>query len=335
MDAASSLMLVFGAAALSAALIRVLKPQLQRYALARPNARSSHKVPTPQGGGIAVIASAVPFTALALLDQPGPHPWQALALIGAAALLLAVVGAVDDIRPLNVAPRLGLQGLAVLMVITTLPAEARLAPAVPLLAERALMVFAGLWFVNLVNFMDGIDWITVAEMVPLTGAIAAFGLTGALPLPVTLAALALMGALIGFAPSNRPVAKLFLGDVGSLPIGLLTGWMLAHLALAGHFAAALLLPLYFLMDATLTLLRRLARREKVWQAHRSHFYQRATDGGFSVMAIDARIFVLNLLLAVLAGIVVHFNDLRVDLIALATGLLATALLLRTFAKGRR
>ena len=335
LDPISLLMLVLGAAALCAALIRALKPLLLRYALARPNARSSHKEPTPQGGGIAVIGATILFTALALFDQPGLHPWQALALIGTATLMLAVVGAIDDIRPLAVMPRLLLQGLAVAAVIATLPAESRLIPAMPWLAERALMVFAGLWFVNLVNFMDGIDWITVAEMVPLSGAVAAFGLTGVLPLPVTLAGLALMGALIGFAPYNKPVAKLFLGDVGSLPIGLLTGWMLAHLALAGHFAAALLLPLYFLMDATITLIRRLARGEKVWQAHRSHFYQHATDGGYSVMEIDTRIFTLNLLLAALAGVVVHFNDLRVDLAALAAGLLTTGAVLAMFARGKR
>ena len=96
----------------------------------------------------------------------------------------------------------------------------------------------------------------------------------------------LCGALIGFAFFNKPVAKLFLGDVGSLPIGLLVGWLLLQLAGTGALAAAILLPLYYLMDATITLLRRLARREKVWEAHRSHFYQQATANGFSVMAVS-------------------------------------------------
>ena len=112
---------------------------------------------------------------------------------------------------------------------------------------------------------------------------------------------ALCGALIGFAPFNKPVAKLFLGDVGSLPIGLLVGWLLWQLAGTGALAAAILLPLYYLMDATITLLRRLARREKVWEAHRSHFYQQATVNGFSVMAVSAHVFVLNLALAALAA----------------------------------
>ena len=85
--------------------------------------------------------------------------------------------------------------------------------------------------------------------------------------------------MIGFAPFNRPVAKIFLGDVGSLPIGLLLGWCLLQLASHQHLAAALLLPLYYLADATVTLLRRVIQREPFWAAHRSHFYQRATDNG--------------------------------------------------------
>ncbi len=96
---------------------------------------------------------------------------------------------------------------------------------------------------NLCNFMDGIDWMMVAEVVPVTGALAVFGLSGALPSEATLAAVALFGAVIGFAPFNRPVARLFLGDVGSLPIGLLLTWLLILLAGRGHLAAALLLPL--------------------------------------------------------------------------------------------
>ena len=96
--------------------------------------------------------------------------------------------------------------------------------------------------------------------------------------------------MLGFAPFNKPVARLFLGDVGSLPIGLLLGWLLLQLAAKGHLAAALILPLYYLADATITLACRIARGEPIWQAHRTHFYQRATDNGFSVPAIVTRVF---------------------------------------------
>ena len=120
------------------------------------------------------------------------------------------------------------------------------------------------------------------------------GLLGEFPASATLVAAALCGAMLGFAPFNRPVAKVFLGDVGSLPIGLLLGWCLLQLAWRQQFAAALLLPLYYLLDATVTLLRRLARREPFWAAHRSHFYQRATDNGFTVWRVVGEVFALNI-----------------------------------------
>ena len=216
-----------------------------------------------------------------------------------------------------------------------MPAGFRVVPLLPLTLEWALLLLGGVWFVNLVNFMDGIDWMTVAETVPITAGVALLGLTGAVPLTAMLVALALLGAIIGFAPFNRPVARLFLGDVGSLPIGLILGWVLMMLASRGHLAAALLLPLYYLADATITLARRLIRREAVWQAHRTHFYQRATDGGFSVREIVVRVFVLNLALATLALVSAIEPDLRVDLATLALGGALVAWLLGTFARGKR
>ena len=175
--------------------------------------------------------------------------------------------------------------------------------AIPAWLEQAFLILGGVWFVNLVNFMDGLDWITVAEMVPVTALRRPrSGSSGICPSLVALVAAALCGALLGFAPFNKPVARLFLGDVGSLPIGLLVGWMLLQLAGTGALAAAILLPLYYLMDATITLLRRLARGEKVWEAHRSHFYQKATDNGFSALEVSAHVFGLNLALAGLAAV---------------------------------
>jgi UDP-N-acetylmuramyl pentapeptide phosphotransferase/UDP-N-acetylglucosamine-1-phosphate transferase len=288
------------AAILAGLLIRAMWPLLTRYALARPNARSSHRQPTPQGGGIAVIAATLVVTAACLLVFSTATAWGTLACVFASAILLAVVGGVDDIRILEALTRLFWQLLAVVVVIATVPSELRLFPPLPFWLERALLVLAGVWFINLVNFMDGIDWITVAEFVPISAAIALFGLMGFVSPETTLLAFALCGALLGFAPFNRPVARLFLGDVGSLPLGLLTGWLLLQLAVNGQIAAAALLPLYYLADATITLLRRLARGAQVVQAHREHFYQQAYDGGLSARQVVGRVFLVNIGLAALA-----------------------------------
>ncbi|MDB5618630.1 MAG: hypothetical protein JWQ24_2868 [Tardiphaga sp.] len=324
---------VVAAAALSAAILVAIRPLLLRYALARPNARSSHKIPTPQGGGIAVIAAALVVAGIAIgITLPAALP--SLTVLFAATVMMAAIGAIDDIRPIPVTPRLVLQAAAVGAVLFALPGNLQIVPACPLWLERAVLLIAGLWFVNLVNFMDGLDWITAAEVIPVTSALALFGLSGALSPVAALVAAALGGAMLGFAPFNRPVAKIFLGDVGSLPIGLLLAWCFVELAFAGHLAAAILLPLYYLADATLTLTRRAARREAVWLAHRSHFYQRATDNGFTVIEVVRSVFVLNIGLAALAGASIYFPSTTASLILLALGAAAVAVVLRAFSTRR-
>lgn len=325
------------AAALSAGLILALQPYLVRYAMARPNARSSHKQPTPQGGGIAVVAATLAGLWLGVLSSSPAlqgDVGQLLAL-SLAAVVLALVGAIDDIRGLGPAPRLLMQIVAVGIVVWSLPADFHVVPRLPWPVERALLLFGGVWVVNLVNFMDGLDWMTAAELVPVSAGVALLGAIGTAPPLAVLVALALLGAIVGFAPFNRPVARLFLGDVGSLPIGLLLGWLMLLLAGRGHIVSALLLPLYYLADATLTLGLRIARREAIWQAHRTHFYQRATDGGFSVQEIVVRVFVLNVALATLALVSAIEPDPRVDLATLALGGALVAWVLLTFARGKR
>jgi UDP-N-acetylmuramyl pentapeptide phosphotransferase/UDP-N-acetylglucosamine-1-phosphate transferase len=320
-----------GSGLLCVLLILALRPLLLRYALARPTARSSHRVPTPQGGGIAVLAASL-ATALALAAASSGIPATLLAAVGGS-VALAVLGAVDDVRPLPAGPRLLVQVAAVALVVAA--ADVRVAPEmVPLWVERALLVLAGTWFVNLVNFMDGLDWITVAAMVPITAFAALFAAAGIMPQADGLVAAGLCGALLGFAPFNRPVAKLFLGDVGSLPLGLLSGWLLLEIAGTGAIAAALLLPLYYITDASVTLLRRLARGERIWEAHRCHFYQQATDNGFSALAVSGMVFGLNLALAALAALTLSYPVAPVQAVALAIGGALVVLVLRSFARPR-
>jgi len=321
---------VAAAALICAGLVLMLRPLLQRYALARPNARSSHVTPTPQGGGIAVLAATAvtaPLAGLLGAVQLG----EAFPLVMAAAFCLAAVGVIDDLRPIPVIPRLALQLAVVSFVFATLPSQLRIFATIPISLERTLLVLGLLWFINLVNFMDGLDWMTVAEMLPVTVALAAFALLGEAPADILPVALALAGALIGFAPFNRPVAQLFLGDVGSLPIGLLVGWCLIELA-SQHLAAALLLPLYYLADATITLFRRATAGERFWDAHRSHFYQRATDNGLSVRQVVANVFLLNLLLATLAATSIAVDSTAVDFTMLAVGGIGVAAVLIRFSR---
>jgi UDP-N-acetylmuramyl pentapeptide phosphotransferase/UDP-N-acetylglucosamine-1-phosphate transferase len=329
-----SILAVIAAALLSACLIWAIRPWLLRHALARPNPRSSHRVPTPQGAGIAVVGATllvagviVAYADTARLNIP--------VVVFAASLFIAIVGLADDVKSIPVPTRLLLQAFAVGAIVFTAPGDLRIAPSCPLWIERALLLLAGLWFVNLVNFMDGLDWMTVAEVVPITAAMIVLGWLGEFPGSAAIVAAALGGAMVGFAPFNRPVAKIFLGDVGSLPIGLLLGWCLLQLAYHGQFAAALLLPLYYLSDATATLLRRLARREPFWAAHRSHFYQRATDHGFTVLGVVSEVFALNVGLAVLAIASTKTSLAAINVMLVIVGGCAVALTMYRFSRTRR
>lgn len=323
-----SLLAVAIAALISALITWTSRPLLQRYALARPNARSSHRVPTPQGAGIAVIAATLVVASVWAAWANSAIP---LALV-IATIVIALVGFADDIVSLPVPVRLVLQAACVGAVVFTAPETARIVPALPLTLERGLILLAGIWFVNLVNFMDGLDLMTVAEVVPVTTALLLLGLLGDLSWPAVLIAATLCGAMLGFVPFNRPIAKVFLGDVGSLPIGLLLGWCLLELAWRGQPAAALLLPAYYLADATITLFRRIARREQFWSAHRSHFYQRATDNGFTVPRVIGEVFALNLALALLAIVTVRAGSVAITSLGLVAGAIAIAFVLRRFSR---
>jgi UDP-N-acetylmuramyl pentapeptide phosphotransferase/UDP-N-acetylglucosamine-1-phosphate transferase len=332
--ALAALAILVAATLLSAALILIFRPWLAHYAVAKPNARSSHKLPTPQGGGIAVVAATVAVSGVAIYFLPAAAANAlSLPILFSSVLLIAAVGVLADKRPIAPAPRLVLQTLAVIAALSMLPPEPRLVPVLPWWSERILLVIGTLWFVNLVNFMDGLDWMTAAEVVPITAALAAIGLVGVLSWPDTVVSLALCGAMIGFGFFNRPVAKLFLGDVGSLPIGLLLGWLLIVLGSSGARSAALLLPLYYLADSTITLLRRAQRGEPVWQAHRSHFYQRATDRGFRVIDVVARVFAVNVTLAALALATILLPSRTTEIAALSVGAALVAWLLIVFSRG--
>ncbi len=324
--------IVAASAGLSAGLILIFRPLLIRYLLAHPNARSSHKVATPQGAGLAVMLALIVVCAVAglLMPRAGATSLPPLLL---AASFLTLLGALDDRHALPVSWRFFGQALAALAVVLTLPEDLRILPGIlPLGVERALLAVGTVGFVNAVNFLDGLDWMTVAEVVPMTLAVAVLQAFGLVPPGIGLLALALLGAMLGFAVFNKHPASIFLGDAGSLPIGLCLSLMLIYVADA-NLAAAMLLPLYMVADTCITLVRRVVNKEPFLSAHRSHFYQRAVAGGRSVPEVTARIFLLGSALATLAVSVSLAHSTALDLVALALGAVATAATLYWLARG--
>lgn len=285
------LILAIAAAALSWWLIRLyVRAMIAARKLEAPNERSMHSVPVPVGAGLAIVATAVilwPVWQGGLLDRPQTVLLACFAGLGALSWL-------DDRHTLSPAVRLGAHAFAVTACLLALPESARVLPAAfPLLAERILTALAWLWFINLFNFMDGIDGLAGSEAVAVTAGYLAFLATAGLDGPLAELALITAAATIGYLLWNWPPAKVFMGDAGSVPLGFLLGWLMLDLALRGHWAAALILPLYFAADATLTLLARLRRGAKPWQAHREHFYQRAVLAGATPADVLWRVGAVN------------------------------------------
>ena len=266
----------------------------RREMLDVPNERSSHTVPVPRGGGIAVVGTIViAWAGLTAAHLLGTR----YLVVPAAAAGLALVSWIDDRRGLSPAPRLLAQIVAVAVTMAALPGGALfqgwLPPALDAIATALLWV----WFINLFNFMDGIDGIAGSEAVAIGLGLMLVASSGRmLDLGIAFPAGVVVLAALGFLVWNWAPAKIILGDVGSIPLGFLLGFLLRNLALQGRWKAALILPLYFLADATLTLLRRLARGERVWRPHREHFYQRAVQRGLGHDAVVLRVVAADVVL---------------------------------------
>jgi UDP-N-acetylmuramyl pentapeptide phosphotransferase/UDP-N-acetylglucosamine-1-phosphate transferase len=322
----------------TALLCAAALPLLRRIFLVAPGARSSHVQPTPQGGGLIVVPVALLAAWSALLAagwRAHRFEWSLLAAL----IALTALGCADDLKGLSARLRLAVQAAAAGLVLATLPAAPLtiLEWAPPVLAGIILLVGA-LWFVNLTNFMDGLDLMSVAQFVPAFVTIFVLflvdpGKPGASPI-VAFSCVAFAGALGGFALLNRPPARLFLGDSGSLPLGLLGAS--AALFAAGQYGIIVAgLPfLYYCADATLTLARRGLAGEKVWEAHKQHFYQRALQRGLSVRQIIARVAACNVALCV-AALIARDAAAGPHLAALAVGIVVVGLLLRDLARERK
>ena len=272
----------------------VLAVLTKRAILDHPNERSSHHEPTPRGAGLAVVGvTLLAWCLLAALTGGLALYWP----VFLAALALAAVSWRDDLHGLPAWPRLIVQALAVIVGIAALPGDGLVFQGLlPPLLDRAVAALGWLWFVNLFNFMDGIDGISAAQTIAIGVGLSLVAGIGGWGSGAGIYALVIAMAAAGFLPWNRHPARIFLGDVGSVPLGYLLGWLLLGAAAQGFWAAALLLPLYYLADATLTLLSRLRRREPIFQAHAKHYYQRAVRRGMSHNAVVGAVAALNGLL---------------------------------------
>jgi UDP-N-acetylmuramyl pentapeptide phosphotransferase/UDP-N-acetylglucosamine-1-phosphate transferase len=323
-------LLGFACFVVSLILTRIVLALLRRWrVIDHPNHRSSHKTPTPRGGGWGVMLTMLPAWGL-VAHFTGS--WTQLAPILFGCVGLIGVSWFDDRGGLGAGSRFVMQIVAVAFGLLALPREAMIfQDLLPLWGDRLAAAVVWLWFVNLFNFMDGIDGLAGGEALAAGGGLALIaGLTGVGGLTLPLYGAALAGSALGFLVWNRHPAKVFMGDVGSVPLGYTLGFLLLTLAAAGHWLPALLLPAYFLADATLTLLRRIFRLEKVWRAHKEHFYQKAVQQGYTHAQTSRRVLILNLTLIGLAVLSLQPGGWAV----IPTAVCAVGILLLAFARGR-
>lgn len=293
------------------------------------NPRSNHSIAAQQIGGLALIP-AVLITLLTFGLDLGLTVELVACLLGAA-LLLWVIGVLDDRFELPVYLRFGSQLVASCIVLYGLGPEFRLLPdLLPHWIEAALIIIILISAINITNFMDGLDLMTVAGLgIPLTGIVllTLLHLSG-----IESGALAAMlaGGLLGFAFFNRPPARIFLGDSGSLPLGLMSGTALLLLARETHIAVALVLPLYYVLDAGTTIILRLFAKENILKAHSKHAYQVAKRSGWSVLKVVSHVALLNVILIVCAAAMLHFDHLLSQIIFLLVAIVAVLILLLDF-----
>jgi UDP-N-acetylmuramyl pentapeptide phosphotransferase/UDP-N-acetylglucosamine-1-phosphate transferase len=270
-----------------------------------PNARSNHTAAIPRVGGLAVLTAIMIAMNIIELDYTILLP----------VIILSAISFLDDLITLPFWVRLPVHMVAVAIPLSFMPIHC---PFLSPLMLKILIGAAWVWFINLFNFMDGIDGLSASEMISI-GLGLTFVLVFADQFETTLSsdAMILAAAGCGFLWWNWHPAKIFLGDVGSIPIGFVTGYILLIAALNDYGFAALILPAYYLCDATFTILKRLVKGKKIWEAHSEHIYQKAMRNGRKPSVVVRFIVGLNILLAFLAVYTVILPDWAVVFVGLA------------------
>ena len=296
--------MLFAATMVAVSVSFVLTPLTRRVLLKFgildvPNDRSLHEQPIPRGGGASVLLAVVVGCLVGnVLDET----WLRWAL--GMALLVGILGLVDDVRPLDARVRLLLQCLAAVFLAYVVGLEMRVL-GLPGLGLFELGIVAwpvtAFWLVgytNSFNFMDGINGIAAMHAVVAGVFLALLGIVAG-DYSVTVISMCIAGSALGFLPWNFPRASVFMGDVGSAFYGFLLASVVVRLERLGIPIAAAMLPLFpFLFDTTITLVRRAFKGERLLSAHRSHLYQRITVRGWS----HTKVTVLWSLLALMSGV---------------------------------
>ncbi len=313
---------------LAALLTRAMsRPGSRLVVLDHPNDRSLHEMPTPTGGGVGIGLAifAAGLAAVVLVPSSGHVLW-----IAPGALVIAAVSFVDDRRHLSVPARLLTQALvAGLLLAGGLVVRELELPGLrweaPLLVALTASALYAVWSINLYNFMDGMDGFAAGMSIIGFGTFALLATGGDHPLFVALC-VSIAGAAGGFLPFNFPPARIFMGDVGSSLLGFLVAALSLWAAVDGIFPlwVAILVFSPFVVDATVTLVRRALSGHEIWRAHKTHYYQRLVQLGWGHRRTVIAQYLVMCACAVSALVAIHWDPARQWLLLAAWALAYTA-----------
>ncbi len=288
--------------------------RVRQFAVARalldvPSERSSHTTPTPRGGGLAI--AVVVLVGVLGGAMAGWVSWQVAAALVPSGATMALLGWIDDRRNLSAGLRLLIHFMAASWVVYWFGPVRALSIGTASVAlgwlATPLSILGIVWLVNLFNFMDGIDGVAAVEALMVSAA-AAFFCWWLGDVEIAWLAALVAAASAGFLPWNWMPARIFMGDAGSIFLGFTLGSLALLADRRGALPAIAWIVLLgvFVGDATLTLIRRVARRERLAEAHRTHAYQRAVQSGWSHARVSGAVMILNVTLAALVwGALAH------------------------------
>ena len=254
----------------------------------KPNFRSNHKKPVALGGGIIIIPLIIIFSFL------NNYIWNLNILISI--LILFFISMWDDLKNIKPLPRLFFHFLAVtIYVIFYLYSQIDndfIDNKNILFIFSVFLIFGIVWFINAFNFMDGINGITSVQVISIC--LSLLALDYYINNEINILAFSVLIVTLVFCYFNWTPASIFLGDAGSIPLGFIMFLLLIDYALNGMWVISTILPLYYLMDTSITLIKRVYRRQRFWEAHKEHFYQQAIKNGFSHSSVSLKLLIVNI-----------------------------------------
>ena len=271
-----------------------------------PVERSNHKIATPKGAGIIIVIGFI-FIWLKFNIYFSIIDIKEVMMVCLCMLILSIISFYDDVKDISQLPRLFVHIISAMMVVQYFHRHNIFFPIeiMPPVLEKLLLILAFAYFINIYNFMDGIDGITAINTITISIGLGVmfylYGISNNLLYSIFI----LVGLMFGFLIFNWHPAKIFIGDVGSIPLGFIIGYLNFNLSMNGHLPACILLNSYYIFDASYTLIKRIMRGEKFWMPHSEHIFQIAVRSGKSHSYVSLCVGIFNIFMLC---IVISFKE---------------------------